>query len=80
MSNDFGRPPLAAENQELVEQRLKELASGSGLQETLTVEWRTKPVVVQVIDMPVESLYCNPGTPRIRAPRSFDPARDQRLE
>lgn len=25
MSKDFGRPPLAAENQDLVERRLKEL-------------------------------------------------------
>ncbi|MEU3185862.1 transcriptional regulator [Streptomyces sp. NPDC006923] len=80
MSNTFGRPPLAAENKELVEQRLKELAAGSGLQETLTVEWRTRPLVVQVIDMPVESLYYNPGTHRIRAQRTFDPARDQLLD
>lgn len=80
MSNDFGQPPLAAENEELVEQRLKELAADSSLQETLTVEWRTKPLVVQVIDMPVESLYYNPGTHRIRAQRSFDPARDRLLD
>ncbi|MET9481890.1 transcriptional regulator [Streptomyces sp. NPDC006638] len=80
MSNDFGRPPLATENQELVEQRLKELAAGVGLQETLTIEWRTKPLVVHVIDMPVESLYYNPGTHRIRAQRSFDPARDLALD
>lgn len=80
MSNDFGLPPRATENQDLVEQRLKELASGSGLQETLTIEWRTKPHVVQVIDMPVESLYYNPGTHRIRAQRSFDAARDRALD
>ncbi|WP_392841056.1 transcriptional regulator [Streptomyces sp. LN500] len=77
---DFGRPPLAAENKDLVEQRLKEVAVGTGLQETLTIEWRTKPQVVQVIDMPVESLYYNPGTHRIRAQRSFDPQRDRRLD
>ncbi|WP_327246154.1 ParB/RepB/Spo0J family partition protein [Streptomyces sp. NBC_01320] len=77
---DFGRPPLAAENKDLVEQRLKEVAAGTGLHETLTIEWRMKPQVVQVIDMPVESLYYNPGTHRIRAQRSFDPARDRRLD
>ncbi|MFF3245039.1 transcriptional regulator [Streptomyces sp. NPDC002870] len=77
---DFGRPPLAVENQDLVEQRLLEAAAGTGLQETLTVEWRTKPLVVQVIDVPVESLYYNPGTHRIRAQRSFDPVRDRLLD
>nr|WSZ96179.1 transcriptional regulator [Streptomyces sp. NBC_00857] len=80
MSNDFGQPPLAAENQKQVEQRLKELVADSSVQETLTVEWRTKPLVVQVIDMPLESLYYNPGTHRIRAQRSFDPAKDRLLE
>lgn len=77
---DFGRPPLAAENRDLVEERLKEAAAGTGLQETLTIEWRLKPQVVQVIDMPVESLYYNPGTHRIRAQRSFDPQQDLRLD
>ncbi|MFJ5719815.1 transcriptional regulator [Streptomyces sp. NPDC093149] len=77
---DFGRPPLAAENTDLVERRLKEAAAGTGLQETLTIEWRTKPQVVQVIDMPVGSLYYNPGTHRIRAQRSFDPQQDRRLD
>ncbi|MCX4534876.1 transcriptional regulator [Streptomyces sp. NBC_00841] len=77
---DFGRPPLAAENADLVERRLKEAAAGTGLQETLTIEWRTKPQVVQVIEMPLGSLYYNPGTHRIRAQRSFDPQRDRRLD
>ncbi|MEU0278035.1 MULTISPECIES: ParB/RepB/Spo0J family partition protein [unclassified Streptomyces] len=79
MSIDFGKPPLAAENQESVEQHLKELAAGAGIQETLTVEWRTKPLVVQVIDMPLESLYYNPGTHRVRAQRSWDPEKDRLL-
>ncbi|MFE5806897.1 transcriptional regulator [Streptomyces sp. NPDC056491] len=76
MSKDFGRPPRAVENQELVEKRLKEVSTDGGLQETLTVEWRTKPLVVQVIDMPIEQVYFNPSTHRIRAQRTFDPARD----
>jgi hypothetical protein len=77
---NFGLPPYAVKNRELVEQRLGDLADGAGLQETLTIEWRTKPQVVQVIDMPVDSLYYNPGTHRIRAQRSFDPAKDRRLD
>ncbi|MER5851727.1 transcriptional regulator [Streptomyces sp. NPDC002012] len=77
---DFGLPPHATRNKDVVEQRLKDVAAGTGLQETLTIEWRTKPQVVQVIDMPVESLYYNPGTHRIRAQRSFDPQQDRRLD
>ncbi|WP_326765769.1 transcriptional regulator [Streptomyces sp. NBC_01591] len=77
---EFGLPPHAARNKDVVEQRLKDVAAGTGLQETLTIEWRTKPQVVQVIDMPVESLYYNPGTHRIRAQRSFDPQQDRRLD
>ncbi|MFJ7048858.1 transcriptional regulator [Streptomyces sp. NPDC101112] len=80
MSKDFGRPPLAEENRTLVEQRLKEAAVGKGVRETLTVEWRTQPLHVEVIDMPVDSLYYNPGTHRIRAQRSHDPERDLRLD
>ncbi|MFJ2236804.1 transcriptional regulator [Streptomyces sp. NPDC087859] len=79
MSKDFGRPPLAQENQTLVEQRLKE-AAGGGIRETLTVEWRSKPMHVEVIDMPVDSLYYNPGTHRIRAQRSHDPGLDLQLD
>jgi hypothetical protein len=80
VSKDFGRPPLAAENRTLVEQRLKEAAAGSGVRETLTIEWRTQPLSVEVIDMPVDSLYYNPGTHRIRAQRSHDPQRDLLLD
>ncbi|MFE7110792.1 transcriptional regulator [Streptomyces sp. NPDC057575] len=79
-AGEFGLPPHAARNKDVVEQRLKDVAAGAGLQETLTIEWRTKPEVVQVIDMPVESLYYNPGTHRIRAQRSFDPQKDRLLD
>ena len=79
-SGDFGLPPHAAKNREIVEQRLRDVSAGHGLQETLTIEWRTKPQVVQVIDMPVDALYYNPGTHRIRAQRSFDPQQDRRLD
>lgn len=79
MSIDFGQPREAASNRELVEQRLKELRNGSGVPETLTVEWRGKLTHVEVIDMPVEALRYNPGTHRIRSQRAFDPIRDQAL-
>ncbi|PZG07096.1 transcriptional regulator [Nonomuraea aridisoli] len=80
MSIDFGQPHEAADNRELVAQRLKELRNGSGVPETLTVEWRGKPTHVEVIDMPVEVLCYNPGTHRIRAQRAYDLARDRALE
>ncbi|TKA00174.1 ParB N-terminal domain-containing protein [Actinacidiphila oryziradicis] len=80
MSRDFGRPPLAEDNRALVEQRLKEVAGSAGVRETLTIEWRGQPKHVEVIDMPVDVLYYNPGTHRIRAQRSHDPAQDGLLD
>lgn len=80
MSKDFGRPPRAHDNQRLVEQRLKEAKETGGVPETLTIEWRGQPLHIEVIDMPVSSLYYNPGTHRIRAQRSHDPARDRALK
>ncbi|MEV4684394.1 transcriptional regulator [Streptomyces kurssanovii] len=80
MSKDFGHPPLAEQNRTLVLERLKEVSEGVGVRETLTVEWRTQPRHVEVIDMPVDSLYYNPSTHRIRAQRSHDPGRDRLLD
>ncbi|MEU3502136.1 transcriptional regulator [Streptomyces hundungensis] len=80
MSKDFGRPPQAEGNQERVRQRLAEAASAAGAKETLTVEWRGVPLHVEVINMPVSDLYYNPATHRVRAQRSYDPARDRQLD
>ncbi|MFC9268043.1 transcriptional regulator [Streptomyces zhihengii] len=80
MSRDFGLPPLAAQNKKQVLERLREAGAGGGVKETLTVEWRTQPRHVEVIDMPVDSLYYNPSTHRIRAQRSHDPSRDRLLD
>ncbi|MFF3646233.1 transcriptional regulator [Streptomyces sp. NPDC002564] len=80
MGKEFARPPLAEENKALVERRLKEIEGGSGVRETLTVEWRTQPLYVEVIDMPVDALYYNPGTHRIRAQRSHEPELDTLLD
>ncbi|MFB6710829.1 transcriptional regulator [Streptomyces sp. NPDC056358] len=80
MSTDLGIPPIAIENRNLVEQRLKEVHEGQGVPETLTVEFRGQPRHIEVIDMPVNQLFYNPGTHRIRAQRSYDPAKDRALE
>lgn len=79
MFTDFGFPPDAERNRTLVEERLTELKEAGGVAETLRVEWRQGHRHVEVIDMPVDALYYNPGTHRIRAQRSFDAARDRLL-
>lgn len=60
----------------MVAQRLEDLDHDGRVAETLTLEWRDAPLHVQVIDMPLNALYYNPGTHRIRAQRSLDQARD----
>ncbi|MFI0979633.1 transcriptional regulator [Streptomyces sp. NPDC021093] len=80
MSVQFGTPPIANENQALVEKRLKEVHEGQGVAETLTVEFRGQPRHIEVIDMPVNQLFYNPGTHRIRAQRSHDPVSDKALD
>lgn len=79
MFTDFGFPPDAERNRTLVEERLEELKEAGGVAETLRVEWRQGPRHIEVIDMPVDALYYNPSTHRIRAQRSFDSARDRLL-
>ncbi|GII94865.1 transcriptional regulator [Sinosporangium siamense] len=76
---DFGSPPGASETRSLIEQRIREVLNLGGLQESLTIEWRGQPRHVEVIDIPVESLYYNPATHRIRAQRSFDSEREAEL-
>ncbi|MFF3763098.1 transcriptional regulator [Streptomyces sp. NPDC001922] len=80
MSSTIGRPPRAADIEALVKERLAEAAKTAGVKETLTIEWRGKPEHVEVIDMPVDVLYFNPNTHRIRAQRSHDPAGDRKLD
>ncbi|GLW30110.1 hypothetical protein Areg01_30500 [Actinoplanes regularis] len=80
MSNDLGVPPLAAANRALVEQRLAEVRDGRGVPETLKIEFRGQPLVVEVIDMPVAQLFYNPGTHRIRAQRSYSLEKDKALD
>ncbi|MFI6153910.1 ParB N-terminal domain-containing protein [Kitasatospora sp. NPDC051170] len=80
MSPDLGRPPMAAYNQDLVAKRLQEGARTGGVRESVKIEWRGQPVNVEVIDMPTDTLYYNPGTHRIRAQRSHDPRLDTALD
>ncbi|MEU6231458.1 ParB/RepB/Spo0J family partition protein [Kitasatospora sp. NPDC047058] len=80
MSPDLGRPPMAEHNQDLVEKRLHELSQAGGVRESLKIEWRSQPLHIEVIDMPTDSLYYNPGTHRIRAQRSHDPRLDAALD
>ncbi|MEV6340784.1 transcriptional regulator [Nocardia vinacea] len=79
MFTDFGVPPNAATTRSLVEERLHEQREKTGVAETLTVEWRGAPLHIQVIDIPLNALFYNPGTHRIRAQRSLDPRRDGEL-
>ncbi|MER6590177.1 transcriptional regulator [Micromonospora chalcea] len=80
MVKEFGVPPLAAANRQIVEERLKEAREAGGVQETLKVEFRGNPLNVEVIDMPLMQLFYNPGTHRIRAQRSHDPEKDRALD
>jgi len=70
-------PQNAADVRKVVEDRIAAL--GSGLNETVTIEWRGQQQSIEVITMPVDLLYYNPDTHRIRAQRSLDPARDKEL-
>ncbi|RZB17130.1 transcriptional regulator [Streptomyces sp. F001] len=80
MPTDFGVPPIADENRALVEQRLQDARAGDAVPETLRVEFRGRPIHVEVIDMPVDRLYYNPTTHRVSAQRAHDPLQEQELE
>ncbi|MEU5202142.1 hypothetical protein [Streptomyces pseudogriseolus] len=73
-------PPRAAEFSELISKKVEEVRSGGGTRETVTVDWSGQQAHVEVIDLPLSSLYYNPSTHRIRAQRSHDPARDEALD
>ncbi|MGA4539046.1 transcriptional regulator [Uniformispora flossi] len=62
----------------LVEERLAQVIREGGAR--LTVEWRGEPRHLDVITMPVHTLYFNPDTHRIRAQRTLNPDRNRVLE
>jgi len=66
--------------QSVIEQRLTARAAQQGLKETVTIEWRGQQMPIEVISMPLDLLYYNPATHRIRAQRTLDPERDRELE
>ncbi|WP_214415273.1 ParB/RepB/Spo0J family partition protein [Sphaerisporangium fuscum] len=62
----------------MVEERLKQAMSEDGAK--ITVDWRGEPRHLYVISMPVDTLYYNPDTHRIRAQKTLDPERNRILE
>ncbi|MEJ8669492.1 hypothetical protein WKI71_16935 [Streptomyces sp. MS1.AVA.1] len=79
MLREFPPPPRAAEFSELIKKKVEEAKVAGGTRETVTVDWNEQQAHVEVIDLPLNGLYYNPSTHRIRAQRSHDPARDEAL-
>ncbi|WP_309243666.1 hypothetical protein [Streptomyces sp. CAI-85] len=77
---EFAAPPRADEFSELIRTKVREVRDTGGTRETVTVDWNEQQAHVEVIDLPISSLYFNPGTHRIRAQRSHDPVRDEGLD
>jgi len=77
VAEKFGAPPESAKTRSMVEERLLQAQQDNG--EKMTVEWRGQPLHMNVISMPVEALYYNPDTHRVRAQRSLDPDRNRIL-
>jgi hypothetical protein len=78
MATRFGVPPTGERLRSMIEQQLEDAVRTAG--EKVTVEWRGDNRHLYVISMPVDLLYYNPSTHRIRAQRSLDPVRDRVLE
>lgn len=78
MAVKFGVPPEGEKIRSLVEERLKQAMAEDGAK--VTVEWRGEQKHLHVISMPVDMLYFNPDTHRIRAQRTLDPERNRVLE
>lgn len=75
---DFGIPPKGEEIKSMIDQRLRQAMSENGAK--ITIDWRGEAKHLYVISMPVDMLYFNPDTHRIRAQRTLDPARDRAIE
>jgi hypothetical protein len=73
-------PRNAEDVRKIVEARLDVVEAERGVKDTVTIEWRGSQLTIPVISMPVDVLSYNPGTHRIRAQRSLDPARDHELD
>lgn len=75
---DFGIPPQGEEIKALIAQRLQHAMSEGGAK--VTVDWRGEPRHLYVISMPVDMLYFNPDTHRVRAQRTLDPQRNRAID
>ncbi|WP_434992157.1 hypothetical protein [Arthrobacter sp. Ld5] len=73
-------PARTQDNKAIIEERLAASRSAEGVQETVSIEWRGTSMHLPVISMPLEILYYNPATHRIRAQRSIDSAKDEDLD
>ena len=78
MAMRFGVPPEADNIRSMVHERLAEAKRDNGAK--VSVDWRDDKMHLQVITMPVDLLYYNPDTHRIRAQRSMDPDKNRILE
>jgi len=65
-------PLNSAEVSKVIAERLAARESSGDLQETVTLDWRGRPLSIPVITMPVGLLSYNPSTHRIRAQRSVN--------
>ncbi|MEU6359846.1 ParB/RepB/Spo0J family partition protein [Streptomyces albidoflavus] len=78
MAVKFGVPPEGERIRSMVEERLRQAMAENGAK--VTVEWRGEQKHLSVISMPVDLLYLNPDTHRIRAQRTLAPEQNQVLE
>ncbi|MHA7298822.1 hypothetical protein [Pseudarthrobacter sp. MDT3-1] len=75
---DFGIPPKGEEIKAVIDQRLKLAMTEVGAK--VTIDWRGELRHLYVISVPVDILYFNPDTHRVRAQRTLDPERDRAIE
>ncbi|AOT57758.1 ParB/RepB/Spo0J family partition protein [Streptomyces rubrolavendulae] len=78
MTVKFGVPPEGERIRSMVEERLKQAMADNGAK--VTVDWRGEQKHLNVISMPVDLLYFNPDTHRIRAQRTLSPEQNRVLE
>ncbi|RKN40369.1 ParB/RepB/Spo0J family partition protein [Streptomyces hoynatensis] len=78
MGVQFGVPPEGEKIRSLVQERLEQAVQDNGAK--VSVDWRGERKHLHVISMPVDMLYFNPDTHRIRAQRTLDPERNRVLE
>lgn len=71
-------PPQGEQILSMVRDRLEEASKANG--EKLTIEWRGEQRHLHVIAMPVDLLFYNPETHRIRAQRTLEPERNRALD